>query len=114
MQAGGLVRRQRRGRVPLAAEQAGGVDGSELVHQHQRTQHQRARILALHPPGDARAGAQNGVDSLGDRSPVAGAGEAVRLTPSLQRVVRVAPPRLKRLQNLDGGGEAGGGRHVRG
>jgi len=46
-----------------------------------------------------------------DRRPVAGSGEAVPQAPVLERVRRRAAAGVDVVQDLDRGGQAGGGRH---
>ena len=70
----------------------------------------RGRRLAHQERGRSPA-PQCIVDEAGDRRPVARAGEAMGKPPVLQRIRRRPAARLDIGQHIDGGGEAGGGRH---
>ena len=71
----------------------------------------RGRRLA-HDPGRRGFAAQRVVDEAGDRGAVLRAGEAVRQAPVLQGLGGGPAAGLDIGENLDGGGEAGGGCHA--
>ena len=73
----------------------------------------RARRLLAHDPGGRRAAPQRVVHEAGDRRAIAGAGEAAREAPVLERIGGRPPARVDIGEHLDRGGKAGGGRHTR-
>ena len=81
--------------------------GIELALEPQHAERDRARAPLAHDVRARGAPAQRVVDQPRDRRPVAGAGEAMREPPILERVARRAPPRLDIGDDLDGGGKAG-------
>ena len=70
----------------------------------------RGRVVA-HQIGGRGAAAQRVIDQAGDAGAVAGAGEAVRQAPVLQRVGGRPPARLDVGQNFDCGGKPRARRH---
>ena len=127
--AGDMRRRARRGsRVeprPLGVGQRRAANGARRRRAGRSRRHRacaraaacRARTargaVVAHHIGARRAPAQRVVDQAGDRRTVAGAGEAVREPPILERIGGRPPPRLDLGEDLDGGGKTGAGRHQR-
>ena len=68
-------------------------------------------VSVAHDPRRGRLAAQRVVDEAADRRTVAGAGETMREPPVLERIGGRPAARHDVVQDLDGGGEAGGGRH---
>ena len=77
----------------------------------QHAEQHRARRVGAHDPGGRRLAAQRVVDQPRDRRAVARAREAVREAPILEALRGRAAARLDIGEDLDGGGEACGGRH---
>ena len=105
--------RQRCRSMVLAGEQ-----GGDLVRPHpaladQHAEHEGPRRLLAERMGGGRPAPQGVIDQRGDGGTVLRAGEAAGQPPILQGV-RGGPAALDQIgQDLDGGADAGGGRHVR-
>src|SRR5262249_7446466 len=113
VEARALVRgERRRGETPAVGERRDRT-GIELALEPQHAERDRARARLPPDVGARGAPAQRVIDEAGDRGAVAGAGEAVREAPVLERIGCRPPPRLDLGNDLDGGGEAGARRHQR-
>ena len=106
-----LVRAQRLRRKASAIRQRGNGIGLELALEPQHAEQDRARARVAHDMDAGRTPAQRVVDQARERGTVARAGEPVREPPVLERIGRRPVPRLDIGDDLDGGGEPGGGRH---
>ena len=84
----------------------------EAAFAPESTEHHRTRRLRAHQEGAGRAPAQRVVDETGDGRAVARAGEPVREAPRLERIGGGPALGLDRGDDLDGGGQAGGGCHA--
>ncbi len=111
IEPGALVVAQRRRRKARAVGEPRDRRRIELALEPQHAEQHGARALIAHDIGARRPPAQRVVDEAGDRGAVAGAGEAVRKPPVLERIGGRPPPRLDIGDDLDGGREAGAGRH---
>ena len=102
---------QRRRRITAAVgEPRHGVDiEAALANQH--AEQRRARRVFAHEIGRRGAAAQRVIDKAGDAGAIAGAGEAVREAPVLQRVGRGPSPRADIGEHFDRGGEPRAGGH---
>ena len=87
--------------------------GIEPALEAEHAEHRCARPIIAHDVRARRAPAQRIVNEAGDRRAVAGAGEAVRKAPVLERIGRRTAPRLDVGQHLDRGGKTRAGRHPR-
>ena len=86
--------RQRRRREPVAFERGVQPLGGLVPFEQQRAETQGARRVGIEQPAGRALPAQRVVDDVADRGAVAGAGEAMRQAPILQRIRRrPVPPR---------------------
>jgi hypothetical protein len=104
-----LVLGQGRGGEARAVEQRGDARLGQPALQAQHADEDRAAGLPAHDPGGGGPAPQAVIDEARDRRAVAGAGEAVGEAPILQGIGGRAAARGDVVQDLDGGGEAGGG-----
>ena len=107
-----LVVGQRLGREARAVGEPRNRLDIEPALARQHAEQHRARRVGAHDPGGRGLAAQRVVDEPGDRGAVAGAGEAMRQAPVLQRLRGRTAARLDIGEDLDGGGEARGGGHA--
>jgi len=106
-----LLRAQRRRRkAPTVGARRDRV-AIELALEPQHAEDRRARALVAHDVGARGPPAQRIVNQPRDRRAIGRAGEAVHQAPILERVGGRAPARFDIGDDLDGGGEAGAGRH---
>jgi hypothetical protein len=83
----------------------------ELALERQHAEHGGARGCLAHHEGSRGFAPQGVIDEARDGGAVAGAGEAMREAPVLERIGSRAPPRLDIGKHLDGSRQAGPGRH---
>ncbi len=110
---GELGRVEQRRREAVVME--GGVDRL-AVHagaEHQRADGERARLLRIEQPGGGAPAAQGVVDDIADRRPIAGAGEAMRQAPILQRIGGRTMPPEDVVDDLDGSSQPSAKAHDR-
>ena len=106
-----LVRAQRLRRKASAIRQSRDGIGLELALEPQHAEQDRARARVAHDMDAGRTPAQRVIDQARERGTVARAGEPVREPPVLERIARRPVSRFDIGDDLDGGGEPGGGRH---
>src|SRR5271166_1727084 len=102
---------QFRRRVAIAGEQRPDRIGVEAAGLFEGTEHFGARRRLAHQPGGRTLAAERVIDEARDRRPVARSRKAMREAPVLQRVGGGTAARLDLRQNVDRGGDAGGGGH---
>src|SRR5262249_23998886 len=106
-----LVRAQRRRRkTPTVGTRRDRI-AIELALEPQHAEDGRARTLFAHDVGARGPPGQRIVTEARARRAVGGAGEAVHQAPVLERIGRRPPAPFDIGDDLDGGGEAGAGRH---
>ncbi len=101
------------GRKAVAVELGVQSFGQHAVDQKQRAEAESARRVRIEQPGRRPLSAQGVVDDVADGGAVAGAGEAVRQAPILQRVGDRAVSPLDVLQHLDRCRQPSAKSHVR-
>ncbi len=106
-----LIALERRGRVVLAGAERGDLLQIQPALAREHAEHQSARRVRPHHMRAGGLPAQRVIDQRGDRGAILRAGEAARQAPVLERVGRRPAPLDDVVQNLDGGADAGGGRH---
>ena len=97
--------------MALAREQRRDLRFAQAAQLLESAENLGARARLAHDPGGRGLAAQGVVDEAGDRRAVAGAGEAAREPPVLERVGGRTAARLDVGEDFDGGGDAGGGDH---
>ena len=102
---------QRRRRMARAVGKPRHRIGIEAALAHQHAERHAARAVVAHDEGRGCLPPECVVDQAGDGGPVAGAGEAVRQAPILQRIGRRTTPRADVGENFDGCREACAGGH---
>ena len=102
---------ERRRRMARAVGEPRNRRDIEPALEPQHAEHRCAWPVIAHDVRARRAPAQRVVDEAGDRRPVAGAGEAMRKAPVLERIGRRPTPRFDVGQHLDRGGKTRAGRH---
>jgi hypothetical protein len=104
-------RAQRRRRVSLAAEQRVDLGRAVAAQLAQHAKHFGARAGLAHDPRRRGLAAQSVINEAGDGGAILRAREAMRLPPILQGVGGGAAARREIGEDVDGGGNAGGGDH---
>ena len=103
--------RKRRRRMSLAGAQSGDGGGVKPARFAQGAKHDRARRIGAHHVSRRRRFAKRVEQQAGDGGAILRAGETMPLAPILQRIGGGPTTLGERAENLDGGGNMGGGSH---